>query len=206
MSEPTVSKETRNATDILLSLEEKILLLIKTISAHDMNNKLILDRLNKLLAQNQGALPVVTSSKVETKPVEPPKVVQPSPPSLKVSEEPVKPRKQFTMQPLEGLAEEKTKKDKSSKIPVGQRVTDNNGKDLFMADVVITDLETNDIVTKVKTNAVGKWQAYLSVGKYSVHISKIVDPNTLHKIESLQEIDINPQAKSLQLPVIIIKR
>lgn len=204
MTETEVTKETRKVSDILLSLEEKIILLIKTISANDMNNKLILDRLNKLLAQgNQNTI----SPKVETKPAEPVKVVHSAQPLLEVSEEPVKPRKQFSLQPIEEVATEKVKKEKSaSKIPVGQRVTDNNGKDLFMADVVITDLDTNEVVTKVKTNAVGKWQAYLSSGRYSVNITKIVDPNTLHKIESLQEIEVTPQAKSLQLPVIIIKR
>jgi hypothetical protein len=205
MSDIEVTKDTRKVSDVLLSLEEKVLLLIKTVAANDLNNKLILDRLNKLLSQgNEGsAVPL----KVETKPAEPVKVIVPPTPMVEVSDEPIKPRKQFTMQPIEEFAPAKNKKDKSaSKIPVGQRVTDNNGKDLFMADVVITDLDTNEIVTKAKTNAVGKWQAYLSVGNYSVHISKIVDPNTLHKIESMQEIEITPQAKSLQLPVIIIKR
>jgi hypothetical protein len=205
MTDTEVTKDPRKVSDILLSLEEKVLQLIKTVAANDLNNRLILDRLNKLLAQgvetNTGPL------KVETKPAEPAKIVVPPTPVVEVSDEPIRPRKQFTMQPIEEVAPVKNKKEKSvSKIPVGQRVTDNNGKDLFMADVVITDLDTNEVVTKAKTNAVGKWQAYLSVGNYSVHISKIVDSNTLHKIESMQEIEITPQAKSLQLPVIIIKR
>lgn len=205
MSDTEIIKETRKASDVLVSLEEKIVLLIKTVSANDLNNKLILDRLNKLLIQSSKNN--ITALEVENKPVESNKIITPLTPIVEVSDKPVKPRKQFTMQPIEEVAPVKDKKDKSiSKIPVGQRVTDNNGKDLFMADVIITDLDTNEVVTKVKTNAVGKWQAYLSVGKYSVFVSKIVDPNTLHKIESMQEIEITPQAKSLQLPVIIIKR
>lgn len=203
MSDIEATKDTRKVSDVLLSLEEKIILLTKTVAANDLNNRLILDRLNKLLGNEGNTVPL----KVETKPAEPVKVVVPPASMVEVSDEPIKPRKQFTMQPIEEVAPVKNKKDKSvSKIPVGQRVTDNNGKDLFMADVVITDLDTNEVITKVKTNAVGKWQAYLSVGNYSVHISKIIDPNTLHKIESMQEIEITPQAKSLQLPVIIIKR
>jgi hypothetical protein len=210
MSDHEMSKETRKVTDVLLSLEEKIILLIKTISANDMNNKLILDRLNKLVSQGNVSVPttaetvkVSESSKTITAPNQSP---------IELSEEPVKPRKQFTFQPIiesanTASSSSKEKKEKSvSKIPVGQRITDNNGKDLFMADVVVKDLTTGEVAAKLKTNAVGKWQAYLGAGNYSVHVSKITDANTMHKIESLQEIEVNAQAKSLQLPLIIIKR
>ena len=41
-----MAEEQRKATDILISLESKINLLIQTISVYDMNSKLMLDRIN----------------------------------------------------------------------------------------------------------------------------------------------------------------
>jgi hypothetical protein len=198
------NKDQRKVTDIISSLEDKVVLLIKTIAANDMNNKLILDRLNKLL--NQSSTP---SAAPDSKPApQAPKVASPvaTQPIIEVSKEPVRFRKQPPPAPsVSDKKESKSGDSSQGKVPVGQRVTDNTGKDLFMADVQITNLETDELI-KVKTNAVGKWQSYLGVGNYSVHISKVIDSNTLAKLESLQEIEVTPQMKSLQLPIIIIKR
>jgi hypothetical protein len=208
----TATTNIRKVSDILLSLEEKILTLTKTVAANDMNNKLILGNLNKLLAKSiepviSGKMPSVTAdtdNKRET----------PQPVLLEVNKNPpiVNKRQIITKPEVTPVSFELPTPthvradEKKSKIPVGQRITDNKGKDLFMADVLVTNLETNEVVNKSKTNAVGKWQTYLPVGKYSVHISKITDSTTLNKIESLQEIEITPQMKSLQLPIAIIKR
>lgn len=208
------NKDIRKVSDILLSLEQQIILLIKMISNNDMNNKLVLDRLNKLISLNDsnvsGGSKSNGSMEVEKSPILP--SVEPS---IEINKEPIKSRKRNITQiknsednvSYEQTANhmEKEKSSKTGKIPVGQRVTDHNGKDLFMADVLITNINTGD-THKCKTNAVGKWQAYLEVGKYYVAISKIIDPNTLNKIESLQEIEIKPEMKSLQLPIIFIKR
>lgn len=230
-------KDTRKMSDIILSLEDKITVLVKTIAVQEMNNRLILDRLNKLVTQNnvmqQSNTTVANSqskianteaiitnkqstlaSSIVSPTQEINKLPQPIQPtenlavqfedfkSKKVTNRSVSKSKETPQVNSENIQSVKT----GNKIPVSQRITDQQGKDLFMADVIITDLDTNEIVSKTKTTAIGKWTAYLPIGNYSVHITKIIDANTLNKIESLQEIEINPTMKSLQLPIAIIQR
>jgi len=209
-----VDIDLRKASDVLISLEEKVLTLIKAVSANDMNNKLILDRLNKLLAKPTAVpeqlptamtMPSVTADVTRSGAS---KIFSPPSP-MEVSQAPIINKKNIIqVEPLVKETKVSTQATQLNlpKIPVGQRITDNKGKDLFMADVIITNLDTKEVINKSKTNAVGKWQTYLSVGRYSISITKITDSVTFNKIESLQEIEITPQMKSLQLPIAIIKR
>lgn len=190
----------RKATDILIALEEKVLLLTKVVAANDMNNKLILDRLNKLLLISSGTQTPISNVQKSSEVTQDRISVSGAPP-LEISDTPTTVSRRQSIPDDKPLSSDKN----LSRIPVGQRITDSNGKDLFMADVVITNVVTNEILNKSKTNAVGKWQAYLPIGKYAVHVIK-TDHSTMNKIESLQEIEITPQMKSLQLPVAIIKR
>ncbi len=202
------NQEPRKITDVILSLEEKITLLIKTIAANDMNNRLILDRLNKLV--NQTTIPSLPAAQLLQPNQYSNTPINVGPPSVEISQEPFISRKGVVPKELAPPPPKDEKKVKAAqanlnKIPVGQRITDNTGKDLFMANVVITNI-ANGEEFKCKTNAAGKWQAYLSVGKYSVMISKVIDALTLQKIESLQHIEIDPKMKALQLPTAIITR
>src|SRR5690606_15581526 len=162
------------------------------VSANDINNKLILDRLNKLLVSK--GTDAIKSKDVNSNSLPFPMEMNEKPIAVKrqTIKEIINTDNNFKINP-EDFAKPTEKTTKSSKkiskengankVPVGQRVKDTNGKDLFMADVIIHDLSDNSVVSKVKTNALGKWQSFLSSGNYSVHISKITDPNTLHKIE-----------------------
>lgn len=195
----TNSNELRKVSDVLFSIEEKLITLMGTLSVQDMNNKLILDRLNKLLNQQNGVPINFISSVAQTQ-----KTMISNPSTVELSEKAIVPRKQLSG--LQVLPPEDKKKISGSKIPVVQRVTDNHGKDVFMADVIVMDSLTKEVLSKSQTNVAGKWQANLPVGKYAVIVSKVVDPSTLHKIELNQEIEISSTMKSLQLPVAIIKR
>lgn len=182
--EKITETETRKVSDILLSLEEKIIVLMKSISLNEMNNKLILDRLNKLVSQQITAnkeniiTPIMVVDKpTPTTPIEMAK----TPPKLK-------------RQPVNNQSAEKNK----SKIPVAQRITNAQGKDVFMADVEIYD-DKNDLIEKIKTNTIGKWQAYLQPGNYIIKISKIINPETKERLEKIQEIKIDAEMKSSQL-------
>ena len=199
----TENTEQRKISDIILSLEEKVLTLIKIVAANDLNNKLILDRLNKMLTQSTlTATPVSPQQEPENK------IIQNIQTPIEISKAPIATRRTVANAQEEEPSEKKKKSISNtgaSKIPVGQRITDHTGKDLFMADVLITNVETDE-TSKCKTNAGGKWQAYLPIGKYTVYVSKIIDPTTKNKIECLQEIEITPQMKALHLPIAIIKR
>lgn len=232
MSDPE-NNDSRTVTDVLLSLEAKVLMMIKTISANDMNNKLILNALNKLNKVFENSVVSLPQSVAPSPPVfngPYPSVIADVAPSnsripsqkqaIEINQNPIVNKKQVitkTELPIKPELRIKELKELTakaqvqaqsnvSKIPVGQRITDNKGKDLFMADVLVTDLINGEVVNKLKTNAVGKWQTYLPVGKYSIHVSKITDSVSLNKIESLQEIEVTSQMKSLQLPIAIIRR
>jgi hypothetical protein len=87
--------------------------------------------------------------------------------------------------------------------PVIQRVVDKNGKAIFMAEVEITNLQTNIVEVKTRTNGVGKWQASLSTGRYRVALKKQQSVGK-EKVEILQELDIN-ESTPTELQVLIIK-
>lgn len=57
------------------------------------------------------------------------------------------------------------------KIPVQQRITYQDGKSVFMANVEIFDSNAT-IVKKTRTNQIGNWLAALPVGDYTVKIEK----------------------------------
>ncbi len=202
---PLSIMDKRKSSDILLLLEEKVNTLVKVVANYDLTNKLLLVKINQLLDQKN------ITSPSSMQPMAKPSIIQVSgQPAIELSNEPIKSKRMVPAPKPEPsppkMQSSPTKEDKQiTKIPVGQRITDNTGKDLIMANVIITSLQTNEEVAKTQTNAVGKWHTYLSVGTYKVAISKI-DMATKNKIECLQEIEVSPELKSLQLPTAIIKR
>lgn len=189
---------TRKIGDVLLSLEEKITLLIKAFSANDMNNKLILDRLNKLISQGTilPVTPTKTLNQIDSKPEI--SSIQ----NIELSSVPsILNKRDIVNKKIEKLPDI-NKSD--SKIPVGQRVKDTNGKDFFYMDVLITNL-SNGSVVKAVTNPVGKWHAQLEPGKYSLKLfSNSSNPD--EPSEYADEFEITNAMKSLQLPVAVVKR
>lgn len=222
--------EVRKMSDILLSLEEQVKLLVKTISANDLNNKLILDRLNKLVATPLPSVvvapppppsatkePVVYSispsmSDVNKAVLVPRKSPEPKPTPVKKTDvaKPIVTSRSVVAGPAQNTRPvakaTKSSNGEQGKIPVSQRVIDQNGKDIFLVDIVITDTATGEIAAKSKTSAAGKWYAYLGDGTYTVHMSKVINPETEHKIESRQQIEVNTEQKALQLPTATINR
>lgn len=191
----------RKASDILLSIENKIDLLFKICQNHDFTNKLILTNTNKILALiDPNKEEKEQESYVSQQPIieveKNPKGVRRTsrtPEAIKfdVSEE----IKESNTPNLQG---------KISKVAVIQRVTDQTNKDLFMANVTILDKNDNQI-SKIKTNAVGKWQAHLSPGEYKINIDK-VDSASKKKLESSQVIIVDGSSDNLKLPNHVIKK
>lgn len=166
----------RKTGDVLLSLENKIDTALKMIQTVDMNHKLILDRLNRLVSVTSiGNKPVLPSHPIPS--ITAPIISSP----------------------------DTVKKSSSKKITVGQNVVDASGKPVFLAEVIISDLENSDIY-RAKTSTAGKWSSHLPMGKFSLKISKVTDLNSMNKIELTQEIQILDSMKSLQLPVAILKK
>jgi hypothetical protein len=190
-----MAEEQRKATDILISLESKINLLIQTISVYDMNSKLMLDRINYIYNYIKNFDNNTQDNTVIDK--EPIAIT-----AEHVITEATEPRKSVRQIPQQQVAEQNIASDK--KVPIVQRITDHTGKDLFMAEVSVLNLN-KELVFKTKTNAVGKWMANLKPDRYIVNIVK-TDTTTKNKIEATQEINIANSNSVLTLPVMIIKR
>jgi hypothetical protein len=89
-------------------------------------------------------------------------------------------------------------------VPVVQRVVDRNGKSVFLADVEIINLETNQTIHKVRTNGAGKWMSSLNVGNYRTILRKR-DSVTKEKLEIIQDIQVDGTMSPLELKVLIMK-
>jgi hypothetical protein len=89
-------------------------------------------------------------------------------------------------------------------VPTQQRITDRNGKSVFLADVEIIDLANMESVTKTRTNGTGKWQASLPLGEYKVIIKKF-ESLTKQKVEVAQTIRVDGTQSPLELEMMIIK-
>jgi hypothetical protein len=89
-------------------------------------------------------------------------------------------------------------------IPVVQRCVDKNGKSIYLADVQITDMNTNQPVLKTRTNGMGKWMATLGIGSYRVEINKL-ESLSKEKIQSFQDVHVDGSTPKLDLPMLIIK-
>lgn len=89
-------------------------------------------------------------------------------------------------------------------IPVHQRVVDRNGKSVFLADVEVLNLETNNVIFKTRTNGTGKWMASLSPGNYNVIIQKR-ESVSKEKIKTEQLITVDAGTSLVELQMIILK-
>lgn len=104
---------------------------------------------------------------------------------------------ELTKQPIAGQTVQNT-------VPVMQRVVDKNGKSVFLANVEITDLQTNLPIYKTKTNGTGKWMASLPVGNYKVLLNKR-ESLSKDKMEVAQNIEVDGSTPTLDLRPLIIK-
>jgi len=218
--------EPRKASDILLSLEEKVNTLTKIVSVYDMNTKLILDRVNKMYSYIEKLQKEMDEERLPKggEFVAEPEIVQTSTEHLiTMTENPVGVRRTARAEsyapdatqtmpatPVAVPTPIKTAKpDNDRKIPVLQRVTwiDSNGtsKDCVMAEITILN-DQKELVVKTKTNAAGKWQAYLKPGIYSVGMVK-TDTATKKKIEAMQEsVHVADSNSTVILPTAMIKK
>lgn len=201
--------EDRKATEILLSLESKMETMIKVMSTYDMTIKILLDRVNKMhsyinsLQEEMIQEQLQKTKEEQFRPYDEPKRI------FDINQDDAIPESNAPIANIRSsrtntLPVEKQTENSEKKVPVTQRITDSNGKDLFIADVSVMT-KNNELVVKAKTNTVGKWQAHLKPGDYIINVVK-VDAATKKKIEAMQEITIPPTNGIFTLPTAIIKR
>lgn len=233
--------EIRKASDIILSLEEKINKLQAQNVLYDKTLKMILDQSNKIISlfeilsetnifndeqkqsiknkiylNNREAIQLTSPPKidVETSFDGTRRISRGSEKDNKATNADItfqeyleKRHKEKNAQPLPETDKKNNSKPlniNEKKIPVVQRVQDNNKKDLFMAEVNIFS-ESGEQILKAKTNAMGKWQGQLFPGRYKIKITKM-DTATQKKIEGEQHIIVSNTDSSLILNNFIINR
>jgi hypothetical protein len=187
-------KEKRNATDLLISLEEKIITLTKVVVAADNNTKIVLNKLNELFSK-QGS---VSNASIAAPTI--PKIIAPERPKIETANEPrpaPRPTPDVKVNNPKVIAEKNN--DGVSKIPVVQKILDQAGNPAYMTEVSVREKETSEQVYTNKTNYAGKWSAYLPVGSYIVKFSK-TNKETKEVNEYFEEFDIQSGMKTLALP------
>lgn len=90
-----------------------------------------------------------------------------------------------------------------NKVSVTQRVTDKNGKAVFLAQVESINLETGEKIEMVRTNGVGKWANKFGPGKYRVTISKRQSVSK-EKLEVSQDIYVDGRQPVIELPPLVV--
>ena len=144
----------RQASDVLLSIERDVKLLLRQSAEHDINIKRILNKLNMSRASfDQMRQPV------------------PQPPSDEYNFPPAEPSatNPVLVQPVAQAAPA----EPGRKSIVQQKILYGDSRPVILASVTIADAEVNtNIITKMKTDAHGKWHASLYAGDYIITVIK----------------------------------
>ena len=217
----------KKASDVLLELDAKVDTILGMVQLYDTNLKLILNKVNQTHAAvtnlivnsnlsdlqkteiQQQLAPLQNSNVVDVPKGVPIRLATEFPGQRRLEPRNISEpntQVQFTERAPEPAPAPPpiSSQDLGRKIPVTQRIQDLQKRDLFMADVTILSMN-KDIVAKVKTNALGKWNAVLSPGKYIVSISK-TDPTTKQRFGDTQEIVVNGSEKICSLPLVFLDR
>lgn len=169
----------RKATDILLDIEKTLNLVLGYQKTNDLNQKLLLNRLNKIVTglENKSAAPVKRQPSVEafvTVPTPPSKTLVAKPMQVTNAEdfdEEGKPQIEVELQPKTGRRDIRMPTQQGKKVAVQQRIHYPDGKNVILASIEITDAAKN-VIKKTRTNSAGKWNATLDPGRYFIHVTK----------------------------------
>jgi hypothetical protein len=202
--------EPRKASDVLLALEEKIEKLSKTVELSNTNLLYILNTVNHLFALSKltsSASPAIPTIQQSEALQNPNAIMIDGGVPIEVATDIVGVRRTDRLasnNPTSNVEFKDYTAKSDRKIPVIQRIQDTNKKDFILAEVSIFTLN-NQLITKVKTNATGKWQSHLSPGKYIVKVIKI-NTSSHTKSEATTEIIVPDSDSPVILPLLVMQR
>lgn len=182
-------EELRTSTDVLLSIEDKIIQLLKFIQNQDNNIKILMNRLSeientiKLSAASQlsqSVVPVIKRTVGSVKPVdEPPQAIISNVDKPKIKKQ-----------------EKKVEKQPTGSVNVTQVIQYPDGKRALFALVEIYN-SNNELIEKTKTNTGGRWTKTLIPGQYKIQVSK---PSPLLQLEYFITVDNSNSTQELSSP------
>jgi hypothetical protein len=217
---------TRNASDVILSLETKIDQLLNIVISQDLIIKNLSNKHNEIIRRldslaNRPTVvssePLVQTAKIPTPPdnspayrrggrdLIPTPAQQPPAQTQNVSQAVPQPEIVVPMQPPVVPTDEPDTfiEEGPQKFPVTQKIVNDKKKPIFPVGVEIFN-EAGQIYAKVKTNVTGKWMAQLPIGGYRiVTTALLVDqpgPRT-----NTQLITVDGKKSPQQLPELVVK-
>ena len=192
----------RKASDILLDLERKLDQLLGFVKTIDLNQKIILNHINKqgLSVPPPSTMEENTSSKPN--PMTFPQVQSKSKLALALeqADKEEEEENQLTVESNPQIPKRNARfnaEASAKKIPVQQRILYTDGTNVCLAQFRITD-SGNNVVKEGRTNQAGKWLAALLPGEYTVNITK--SSNSLKpKVELAYQVSISNSETSVEL-------
>lgn len=172
--------EEKKITEVIQEIKIEVTEILAYIRNMDLKYTLILDRLNKLTSS-----PVISSNSVK---LESPEIIFPEHNPVVKSD--LKSKLQLALEQAQQNQEDEdqitvaTQQDgkrrnlrqhaenQNRQIPTHQRIVYADGKPVYMANVEIIEVPTQNLVKQTKTNQTGKWLAPLVPGEYQIKISK----------------------------------
>lgn len=172
--------EEKKVTEIIQEIKIEVAEILAYIRNMDLKYTLILDRLNKLTSS-----PITPSNSVK---LESPEIIFPE--HNPVVKSNLKSKLQSALEQAQRDQEDEdqiivaTQQDgkrrnlrqhaenQNRQIPTHQRIVYSDNKPVYMANVEIIDVVTQNLVKQTKTNQTGKWLAPLVPGEYQIKVSK----------------------------------
>jgi hypothetical protein len=167
----------RSASDVLLSIEERVEVLEGAVKSIDHNVKLLLSRQNAKLAASSVKL---------------------LPSQMPAAETPTPAQPQAEAPTVEAVEFVQVQKDNpNAKRVVQEKLTYMDSKVIILAQVEIFNMNGECIDTR-RTNNTGKWTSSLRPGKYTVRVAK-QQTSVKPQVTGQYDIVVPPGNKPLQL-------
>ena len=201
----------RKATEILLDIESRVSRIEGEIKLYNAGQALILKKLNEALSLREPETEAKKTLPVPS--VQPPIEVETNFQNGKRIGRDTETKatnaditfKEFLVQKAQAQEQQKKASHPSGKkLPVVQKIQDTNGKDIFMANIVIA-MPDGTQVFSTKTNAMGKWQAQLQPGTYQMRIGK-TENSTGKRIDITTPIIIPDADGAVELKTLVVER
>lgn len=213
-----VDEGKRTATEILLSIEDRLITLDKRVQNSEYLLKTLLNKANKVTPQSAPAPPkmaapypidVINKDNFETRPKTNRFSEMAAGQGIDLDDKtyiakPAENGGDMVESSLRGASRgQRGPKPKGPKSTVSQ-VLNRGNEVLFLANIEVLD-GNNELVSQTRTNTKGRWMMSLTPGDYQVHVTKRFPPDSGKKsIDTEYQISVPPSDKPLELDPFLV--